>query len=129
MRMISNSTYSPFSFYPLDFVDSLFGSSDEISTKRKTYSKYWTLAWDKEGKKEVTVLVPGLKRSDIVVEAEENNIVVKFTPYREKTEKTYAFYLDGLDTSNVEAALEDGVLKVTAKRLDSSPNRKTVEIK
>jgi HSP20 family molecular chaperone IbpA len=76
------------------------------------------------GDQTVSLDLPGYKREEITVEATQDGIVTVTAQNDKRGLTTRQYYLDGLDTGGVEAALSDGVLTLTLKRTESAKPRK-----
>jgi HSP20 family molecular chaperone IbpA len=72
----------------------------------------------------VTLDLPGYKREEIAVEATHDGVVTITAQNDKRGLTTRQYYLDGLDSEQVEAALSDGVLTLTLKRAESAKPRK-----
>ena len=119
------------SLLPVSFCEDLF--SGDIDFKCDIY--------EKDNKYFVEMVIVGYEKKDINVSmkdgyleisgSKENNEEDKDRKYlrreREHREFSRTFYLGRVDDNSVEATFKDGVLVVTATKLDN--NNKNIEIK
>ena len=101
--------------------------------------------YEKDGKYHIEMDVPGYKKEDIKIEAEKDSLVITAEHNEEKNEdnenKKYihrerrygkyqrSFYLQDLDSDNIEASFNDGVLKITIPKKEEEQNKKLIDIK
>jgi len=86
--------------------------------------------------------IPGFKKEDINVEAEDGYLLISASKEEEKKEedKNYLrrerysssyerqFYLGNIDEDNVKAEFKDGTLKIIVPKKEELPNSKKIEI-
>ena len=101
--------------------------------------------YEKDGKYHIEMDIPGYKKEDIKIEAEKDSLVITAEHNEEKNEdnenKKYihrerrygkyqrSFYLQDLDSDNIEASFNDGVLKITIPKKEEEQNKKLIDIK
>ncbi|MFA6623207.1 MAG: Hsp20/alpha crystallin family protein [Fibrobacteraceae bacterium] len=127
MNMLtSNMVPAPF-FGLRDFFDAFDSDRDSNSLMPKA-----SVFEDKKaGTFTLDVELPGVKKENLDVRVEGGNLSIKATRKTKESEMTYerSFHLaEDLDTENVKAALNDGVLSCTFSKKKSAEARKlTVE--
>ena len=125
----NHSVYNPFQDFD-DLERAFFSdrSLGELKTDIKDTGDSYTLEAD----------LPGFKKEDIHVDLDENTLTIsaeRHSDYEEKDKKgnfvrcersygSYARSFDttGIDTANMKAAYEDGVLKLTMPKLSEPQN-------
>ncbi len=87
--------------------------------------------------------IPGFKKEDIKIEAEDGYLTINISKEDSKDEEDknyirrerYAssykrqFYLGNIDEDNIKAEFKEGTLKITVPKKESLPNIKKIEIK
>lgn len=86
--------------------------------------------------------IPGFKKDDIKIEAEEGYLTINVAKEDEREEegKEYLrrerfsssykrkFYLGSIDEDNIKAEFKDGILKIMVPKKEELPNVKRIEI-
>ena len=101
--------------------------------------------YEKDGKYHIEMDVPGYKKEDIKIEAEKDSLIITAEHNEEKNKKDESkkyihrerrygkyqrsFYLQDLDSDNIEASFNDGVLKITIPKKEEEQNKKLIDIK
>ncbi len=101
--------------------------------------------YEKDGKYHIEMDVPGYSKEDIKIEAEKDSLIITAERNEEKNEedenKKYihrerrygkyqrSFYLQDLDSDNIEASFNDGVLKITIPKKEEEQNKRLIDIK
>lgn len=87
--------------------------------------------------------IPGFKKEDIKIEAEDGYLTINISKEDSKDEEDknyirrerYAssykrqFYLGNIDEDNIKAEFKEGTLKITVPKRENIPNIKKIEIK
>jgi HSP20 family molecular chaperone IbpA len=108
----------------IELFDELFNTYFGIKPYR-SYSYNPVKVDNVEDKSIIKVDVPGYKKSDIVVDVEEDKLNIKLDGNRGK--KQYRFKLTDADLDNITSKLEDGILEIVV--VSKKTNKKTIEIK
>ena len=125
------------------FMNDLF---DEVMPPMPTKDHHMKCdIYEKDGKYHIEMDVPGYKKEDIKIEALKDSLVITAEHNEEKNEdnenKKYihrerrygkyqrSFYLQDLDSDNIEASFNDGVLKITIPKKEEEQNKKLIDIK
>ena len=101
--------------------------------------------YEKDGKYHIEMDVPGYNKEDIKIEAQKDSLVITAEKKEEKNEedkkKRYihrerrcgkyqrSFYLEDLDSDNIDASFNNGVLKITIPKKEEKENKKFIDIK
>lgn len=101
--------------------------------------------YEKDGNYHIEVDIPGFNKEDIKIEAKNDYLTItaeKSTDNKDESgdknyihrERTYgryqrSFYLNGLDSENIDAEFNGGVLKIMVPKKDDNDNKKYIEIK
>ncbi len=101
--------------------------------------------YEKDGKYHIEMDVPGYNKEDIKIEAQKDSLVITAEKNEEKNEedkkKRYihrerrygkyqrSFYLEDLDSENIDASFNNGVLKITIPKKEEKENKKFIDIK
>jgi HSP20 family protein len=98
--------------------------------------------YEKDNTYYVEADIPGFKKEDIKVEAEDGYLTIIVSRDEEKNEekKNYLrrerfassykrqFYLGNIDEENIRAEFKEGTLKIMVPKKEELPNVKTIEI-
>lgn len=119
-----NAQILPTAFYGLqNFIDSLNVDSNKAESSFTPNAEYYEV----ENGFVLEVELPGVKKEDLDVQVEKNIITVKATRARKDEKITYerSFRLaDDIDTDNIKAALENGILKFELAKRTQAAARK-----
>ncbi len=100
--------------------------------------------YEKDGAYHLELDVPGFKKDEIKVECDNGTLTItaeKNENKEEKENKKYikreriygkysrSFYLGDVDSENIEAGFQDGILKITVPKVEEKDNKKYIEIK
>lgn len=99
--------------------------------------------YEKDDKVFIELDVPGYDKSDIKVECNKGNIVIRAEKAKEdKEDKKYlhrerkmygkierSFHLEDIDEDTIEAEFKDGILKISIDKIDEDKNKKFIEVK
>lgn len=101
--------------------------------------------YEKDGNYHIEMDVPGFDKKDIKIEAKKDSIIIsaekssetkdedkgKNYIHRERSYGKYqrSFYLRDLDSDNINAEFNNGVLKITVPKKDEEEAKKYIEIK
>lgn len=126
----------PRGFFTNDLFDD-FSISKENNMKCDIY--------EKDGNYHIEMDIPGFNKEDIKVEAKNDYLTITAEKtsennnddcdrnyvHRERTYGKYqrSFYLNGLDSENIDAEFNGGVLKIMVPKKDDNDNKKYIEIK
>ncbi len=129
------------SLLPRGYFDDFF--DDFMPTNKKDNMK--CDIYEKDGDYHIEMDVPGFNKDEIKIEAKkdyltitaekssENNDEDKDKKYihRERTYGKYqrSFYLHDLDSDNINAEFNNGVLKIVVPKKDEEESKKYIEIK
>ena len=125
------------------FMNDLF---DEVMPPMKHKDNHMKCdIYEKDGKYHIEMDVPGYRKEDIKIEAEKDSLVITAEKNEEKNEedenKKYihrerrygkyqrSFYLQDLNSDNIEASFNDGVLKITIPKKEEEQHKKLIDIK
>ncbi len=119
-----NAQILPTAFYGLqNFIDSLNADSNKAESSFTPNAEYYEV----ENGFVLEVELPGVKKEDLDVQVEKDIITVKATRARKDEKITYerSFRLaDDIDTDNIKAALENGILKFELAKRTQAAARK-----
>ena len=124
----------PRKYYLEDFFDDFVGSKDNSIMKCDIY--------EKEGKDEILLDVPGFDKRDIKIECKKGylTITAKRTIEEDNSDKNYirkersygeytrSFYLGDVDTNSIEAKFNNGTLMITIPQIEKQENKTIIEI-
>ncbi len=126
----------PRSFFNNDLFDD-FSLSKENNMKCDIY--------EREGNYHIEMDIPGFNKEDIKVEAKNDYLTITAEKssenndednernyvHRERTYGRYqrSFYLNGLDSENIDAEFNNGVLKIMVPKKENNDDRKYIEIR
>lgn len=124
----------PRKFYLNDIFDD-FMSEKENNMKCDIY--------EKDGDYHIEMDVPGFDKSEIKIEAKKDYLTItaeknkesedegKNYIHRERSYGKYqrSFYLGDLDSENINASFDNGILKITVPKKEVSEDKKYIEIK
>lgn len=101
--------------------------------------------YEKDGNYHIEMDIPGFNKDEIMIEAKKDYLTItaeksnsineedddKNYVHRERTYGKYqrSFYLDDLDSQNINAEFNNGVLKIVIPKVDEKDDRKYIEIK
>lgn len=135
------TTYTPFrSIFDDFFTPTVW---DEFFTSPTPYSTLSADVWEEKDDVFVKMALPGIKKEDIKITINEDNISIKGeTAEKEEEDKDKKYYYRSMETSfeqrfnlptkvdpdNAEAEFKDGVLKVKLPKADEVKPRE-IEIK
>lgn len=101
--------------------------------------------YEKDGNYHIEMDIPGFNKDEIRIEAKKDYLTVtaeksssindedeeKNYIHRERTYGKYqrSFYLDDLDSENVNAEFNNGILKIIVPKKDENDDKKYIEIK
>lgn len=125
----------PRKFYLDDLFDNFITSRDNNNMKCDIY--------EKGGNYHIEMDIPGFDKNDISIEVKDGYLTISAEKNEEdnKEEKNYirkersygkyerSFYLGDLDSENIEAEFNNGILKVTVPKKEAIENKKVIEIK
>ena len=125
----------PRKFYLDDLFDNFITSRDNNNMKCDIY--------EKGGNYHIEMDIPGFDKNDISIEVKDGYLTISAEKNEEdnKEEKNYirkerryakyerSFYLGDLDSENIEAEFNNGILKVTVPKKEAVENKKVIEIK
>ena len=128
--------FLPGKFYLDDFFDDEFLMSKSTPMKCDIY--------EKEGNYHIEIDLPGLTKNEIKIEVNNDTLFVTIEKqnelnkddenknyiHRERTYGKYqrSFYLKNLDSNNINASFENGVLKIIVPKINEEENKKYIEI-
>lgn len=109
----TNTYWNPTDTYSL--LNKAFNSFEPFLTR--TEAKSGDLNYDEKAQAYSTEInAAGYKRSEITIEVQED--FIKIIANNEKYGRsTRHLYLEGVDSESIDAILEDGILKLSAKKL------------
>lgn len=98
--------------------------------------------YEKEGKYNVVLDVPGFDKKDIKINVEDGYLTIEGTKSKEdseegkryiKRERVYGsfkrqFYIGDVNHEDIKAEFKDGMLKITVPKQEQINNKKTIEI-
>lgn len=116
---------------------------DDMLSDLTTESKMKCDIYEKDNKVFIEMDVPGYDKSDIKVECNKGNIVIKAEmnehdeenkKYLHRERKIYgkierSFHLEDIDEDTIEAEFKDGILKISIDKIDEDKNKKFIEVK
>ena len=125
----------PRKFYLDDLFDNFITSRDNNNMKCDIY--------EKGGNYHIEMDIPGFDKNDISIEVKDGYLTISAEKNEEdnKEEKNYirkersygkyerSFYLGDLDSENIEAEFNNGILKVTVPKKEVVENKKVIEIR
>lgn len=101
--------------------------------------------YEKEGNYHIEMDIPGFNKEDIKIGAKNDYLTITAEKANENNdddnarnyvhrERTYgkyqrSFYLNGLDSENIDAEFTGGVLKIMVPKKENTDDRKYIEIK
>lgn len=99
--------------------------------------------YEKDDKVFIEMDVPGYDKSDIKVECNKGNIVIRAEKeqkeednkkYLHRERKVYgkierSFHLEDIDEDSIQAEFKDGILTITVDKIDEDKNKKYIEVK
>lgn len=99
--------------------------------------------YEKENKIFIEMDVPGYDKTDIKVECNKGNIVIRAEKeqkeeenkkYLHRERKIYgkierSFHLEDIDEDSITAEFKDGILTITVDKIDEDKNKKFIEVK
>lgn len=119
-----NAQILPTAFYGLqNFIDSLNADNAKAESAFTPNAEYYEV----ENGFVLEVELPGVKKEDLDVQVEKDIITVKATRARKDGKIAYerSFRLaDDIDTDNIKAALENGILKFELAKRTQAAARK-----
>lgn len=123
------------------YLDDIF--DDFLSTRKENNMK--CDIYEKEGDYHIEMDIPGFKKEEISIEANDGYLTIKAEKNNEidekdedknyiRRERSYgqierSFYLGDLDQDNIEASFKDGMLKIKVPKKEILDNKKKIEIK
>lgn len=124
VKIMINAQILPTAFYGIqNFIDSLNAGNAKVESSFTPNAEYYEV----ENGFVLEVELPGVKKEDLDVQVEKDIITVKATRARKDEKITYerSFRLaDDIDTDNIKAALENGVLKFELAKRTQAAARK-----
>lgn len=116
---------------------------DDMLSDFSTESKMKCDIYEKDNKVVIEMDAPGYEKSDIKIECNKGNIVIKVEKeakeeenkkYIHRERKMYgkierSFHLDDIDEDTIEAEFKDGILKISVDKIDEDKNKKFIEVK
>ena len=116
---------------------------DDMLSDLTVESKMKCDIYEKDDKVFIEMDVPGYDKSDIKVECNKGNIVIKAEMQeREEENKKYlhrerkmygkierSFHLEDIDEDTIEAEFKDGILTISVGKVDEDKNKKFIEVK
>ena len=124
----------PRKFYIDDFFDDVFD---------KDVSKMKCDIYEKEGVYHLEMDIPGFSKEDIKIECDNGNLTItaeKENKKEENDDKKYlkrerfygkysrSFYLGDVDTENIKAEFNNGILMISVPKLEQKETKKYIEI-
>ena len=108
-----------------------------------TKSKMKCDIYEKDDKVFIEMDVPGYDKSDIKVECNKGNIVIRAEKeqkeeenkkYLHRERKVYgkierSFHLDDIDEDSISAEFKDGILTISVAKIDEDKNKRFIEVK
>ncbi len=99
--------------------------------------------YEKDNKVFIEMDVPGYEKSDIKVECNKGNIVIRAEKeqkeeenkkYLHRERKIYgkierSFHLEDIDEDSIAAEFKDGILTISVAKIDEDKNKKFIEVK
>ena len=124
----------PGKFYLDDFFDDFMPDNKMVNMNCDIY--------EKEGKYNVVLDIPGFDKKDIKIDVENGYLTVKAYRKEEndekdkhyiKRERVYGsfkrqFYIGDVDTEDIKAEFKDGTLKIIVPKVEESRSKKTISI-
>lgn len=126
----------PRRFFMNDFFDD-FAPTKENGMKCDIY--------EKDGDYHIEMDIPGFGKDEIKIEAKKDSLTITAEKnneineddkernyvHRERTYGKYqrSFYLQDLDSENIDAEFNNGVLKITVPKREENEDKKFIEIK
>lgn len=128
-------SFLPSRFYLDNFLDDFVKEDKAFGTMKCDI-------YEKDGKYQVEMDIPGFEKEDITIDCEDGYLTVEASRSFEKEDKnkkyirrerTYGkvrrqFYVGSVDDENIKAEFKDGVLKVSVPILEEKSNKKRIEI-
>lgn len=116
---------------------------DDMLSDLTVESKMKCDIYEKDDKVFIEMDVPGYDKSDIKVECNKGNIVIKAEMHEHEEEnkkylhrerKMYgkierSFHLEDIDEDTIEAEFKDGILTISVEKVDEDKNKKFIEVK
>ena len=116
---------------------------DDMLSDLTTESKMKCDIYEKDDKVFIEMDVPGYDKSDIKVECNKGNIVIRAEKeqkeeenkkYLHRERKVYgkierSFHLEDIDEDSIQAEFKDGILTITVDKIDEDKNKKYIEVK
>lgn len=116
---------------------------DDMLSDLTNESKMKCDIYEKEEKIFIEMDVPGYQKSDIKVECNKGNIVIRAEKQEQKDEskkylhrerKVYgkierSFHLEDIDEDTISAEFKDGILTISVEKIDEDKNKKVIEVK
>lgn len=116
---------------------------DDLLSEMGTESKMKCDVYEKDNKVFIEMDIPGYEKSDIKVECNNGNLVIKAEreskeednkKYLHRERKVYGkiertFHLDDIDEDSIEAEFKDGILKINVSKVDENETKKIINIK
>lgn len=124
----------PGKFYLDDFFDDFMPDNKVMNMNCDIY--------EKEGKYNVVLDVPGFNKKDIKIDVENGYLTVKAYHKEEndekdkhyiKRERVYGsfkrqFYIGDVDSEEIKAEFKDGTLRIVVPKVEENKSKKTIEI-
>ena len=124
----------PGRFYLDDFFDDFVPDNKMMNMNCDIY--------EKEGKYNVVLDIPGFDKKDIKIDVENGYLTVKAYKKEEhddkdkhyiKRERVYGsfkrqFYIGDVDSNDIKAEFKDGTLKIVVPKVEENKSKKVIEI-
>ena len=120
------------------YLDDFF---DDVETDNKLMNMYCDI-YEKEGKYNVVIDVPGFNKEDIKIDVEDGYLTVEATRNKEteetdkryiKRERVYGsfkrqFYIGDVNHEDIKAEFKNGILKISVPKTEEKESKKSIEI-
>jgi HSP20 family molecular chaperone IbpA len=116
-----------------DILDRFLGFDDVWSISPKTKDNHRPLIKETEGKYKVSLIAPGLEKTDFSITVESNHLTISYDAgenksdyvYATKYSKSYQIPSDA-DTKNISASYKNGVLLIDLLKQESAKPRSII---
>ena len=116
---------------------------DDVLSDLNTEKSMSCDIYEKDNKVFIEMDVPGYDKSDIKVECNKGNIVIRAEKeqkeeenkkYLHRERKVYgkierSFHLDDIDEDSISAEFKDGILTISVAKIDEDKNKRFIEVK
>ena len=124
------------------FLDDVF--DDFMGSEKIHHNPMKCDVYEKDGKYNIEVDIPGYSKDEVKVEAKDGYLTVSAEKNVEKkdenNDKKYfyherrygrverSFYIGDMDSDNISAKLDNGILKITIPKVEETNSKKLIEI-